>query len=215
MKTYILQIIMIAAGLSLVGAGTYGIVCSGQKGFSFTAFLALLNTPRVRWSSGLLAAAFTSLIVASLALGGRKMLTEGLWHSVNVHAAYFPMLLFLMPVIGLSIPVTRHFTELITETLSSPMGYLYAFLSAFFAPPGNGFAGAISSMWSNKALHPILLYFLTVVPLLSYPLYQLRMIGLGSEIGWRMYRIDIWVALWLIPFFWVYGKFFCEKLPPP
>lgn len=193
MKTHIPQIVMIGSGLVLLGAGTYGIV-------------PFKLTPRILWSAGILAAGCIALTILSLHLGGIQMVKEGLWHSVNVQGLYYPMLVFLMPVIGLSIPVTKHFQPLIIQSLSGPGSYLYALGAAFFAPPGNGFAGAVTTLWQTQPLQPVLLYFLTVVPLLSVPLYKIRVIGLGPDICAQVYLADISVAIFLIPYFWAYSK---------
>jgi hypothetical protein len=36
---------------------------------------------------------------------------------------------------------------------------------------------------------------------------MMRVLGLGTEIAKEMYKANIFAAIWLMPGFWLYGKF--------
>ncbi len=161
------------------------------------------------WQTGPLLVAFVVIISLSAATGGIKFLKAGIDGTTAVTSSFLILLTLLMPVIGFSGPLAKYYESTIAGALESKLGYVWALVCAFISPGGNAFSGMIANLWPDKpALRPLLLYFLTVVPSISFTIYYIRCLGLGEEIGAEMYRVNWFIALWLIPCFVIYGKWF-------
>jgi hypothetical protein len=196
MKTTQMSIWLIIAGCCLVGAGTY------------SAFPLKINRDLVERT--LPTAVFlTVIMVWGWVVGKSDFLRTGTDNTVRISGQYLLVLMLLMPVIGYSMPLTSYYTAKISAALKGHFGYVWALLSAPVCPGGNGYSGVISQLWPvNPAIRPVLLYTLTAIPLLSFAIYMMRVLGLGTEIAREMYKANFFAAIWLMPGFWLYGKLF-------
>ncbi len=141
--------------------------------------------------------------------GGISAAKAGVDATVATTSAFGLMLVILMPVMGFSVPVFKHFETIIIRALEGPLGYGWAFLTAFVVPGGNTMSNIVKSIWTEKPnLRPVVLYCLTMTPLIGWTIYFVRSLGLGREISREMYRINWYAAMWLTPFFMIWAKFF-------
>ncbi|HSX24560.1 MAG TPA: hypothetical protein VLG69_01185 [Candidatus Andersenbacteria bacterium] len=184
----------------------FGTICIGIG--AFRAVPIKLDN-KFWWQTGPLAVALIVIYFLSAWTGGTKFLKAGVDGTTAVTSSFLILLVLLMPVIGFSGPLAKYYESTIAGALESKFGYVWAMICAFISPGGNAFSGVIANLWPDKpALRPLLLYFLTVVPLTSFTIFYIRCLGLGEEIGAEMYRVNWFVAVWLAPLFWAYGKWF-------
>jgi len=151
------------------------------------------------------------VVVVALAIGtgGRQSFKTGIDATVATTSGFALMLVILMPVMGFSIPVFKYFEAVIIRALEGPFGYAWALVSAFIVPGGNTMSAVVQKIWTTKpVLRPLLLYFLTITPLISATIYFVRTLGLGKEITTAMYKTNWIVAIGLYPCFRIYARFF-------
>lgn len=114
-------------------------------------------------------------------------------------------------MIGLSTVLTPVFEKQVIGLLESKLGWILVWPLAFISAGGSGFSGVVIAIWRTaNHLKPLLLYFLTVTPLTAFTIFQIRRLGIGDEIAGEMYKLNWAAAIWLMPFFWCYGKLFCR-----
>ena len=160
------------------------------------------------WNVGPMVAAFIVIVFAAWYFGGRKFIGVGLDYTMATTSGFLPTLVLLMPIIGFSMPLTHYFEQSISTALEGRFGYFWALLTAFGSPGGSALTGVVARLWVVKhQLHTVLLYFLSVVPLVSLTIFYIRQIGLGTDIAKEMYRINWFIAIGLMPCFWIYDKF--------
>ncbi len=196
MKTNSTNLFLIIVGLGIMTIGLFREV-------------PLKFDQRFWWNTVPLAVVFLAVITLAIYVGGIKYFLVGIDGAVSTSATFLLTLVLLMPLIGFSAPVAHHFEATIGQALSGPFGYGWGIISAFLTPGGNALSGVVSRLWAvNHHLRPLLLYFLTTVPLTSLTIYYIRQLGLGPEIAKEMYKVNWMVAIWLMPFFWVWGRYF-------
>lgn len=160
------------------------------------------------WSNGPMILGLLLTVVLVMKVGGAKSFNSGMDATVGVAASFMPMLILLIPLIGLSVPLAHHYGPKIGEMLGSRFGYLAAFFTGLAAPSGNAFASVIAKLWTEKVeLRPLLLYFLSVVPLTSVSIFYIRKLGLGDDVATAMYKCNLAIAVILMPGFWLMGRF--------
>lgn len=146
------------------------------------------------------------MVAFAFHLGGMKWITTGVKDSLKVTGSFLPMIAGLFVVLGFSDIISRHYNDGIKEMLSGKFGYFGVFVSSFAAPSANALAKFVESLWHEQSLRPQLLYCLTVTPLLSWNIFLIRQMGLGTEIALQMYKANALAAIGLMPVFWMWGK---------
>ena len=141
-----------------------------------------------------------------LLIGGVPALEKGTRMTMNLTSQYMPLFLTIIPTMAFGSIVANEYGGFFQNLLSGRFGFVGAFLAAFFSPTSSAFAGFVKEYWANKELRTVLLYFLTVTPLVSYNLFIIRQMGLGAEIAATMYKVNFISAVWLLPFFWAWNK---------
>ncbi len=139
----------------------------------------------------------------------RTAFERGVAGSMKTSSQFFFTIAILMPLIGFSTALTPIFQAKIVKALEGWTGWVVVFPLAVISPGGSGFSGVVLHLWKvAKQLQPLMLYFLTVTPLIAYTIFQIRALGLGTEIANKMYLMNFVSAIWLMPLYLIYGKFF-------
>jgi len=153
--------------------------------------------------------ALVVMIAMAWYVGGMKAIVAGVEGTTRTTSTFMITLVSLMPLIAFGSVVAHHFEKPIAEALSGKTGFLWTIISAFTAPGGNTFSGIVNKLWAeHRELHPQLLYFMSVVPLVSFTIFVIRRLGLSAEIAITMYKVNWAIALLLAPVFWIYQRFF-------
>lgn len=185
-----LNVTLILAGLIMAGVGLYRAVPL-KLGIRFLV------------SNGPLLLAFAVLAIMTIRIGA---VGEALRGTLQISSQFAPMLIMLFPVMGLGGVLASHYEAPLKSMMSGSWGYPGTFFTAIVAPGGNSLAKFIELLWQTPTLRPKLLFFLTATPLASYQILLIRSMGLGSEIAFAMYKVNIVIAVCLIPVFWLLGK---------
>lgn len=186
--------ILIIMGLTLFAVGIYR-----ETPVSLDRKFLLSNGPMIT--------IFLILLAICFLAGGDRYVKAGLENTLFSIAHYMPMLAMIMLMFGFSMVAAKHFQPQLDQLLSGQAGYLGVLTAAFLSPTSTGLAKFVDILWSNPELKIKLLYFLTATPLISINLFFIRQIGLGPEIAWTMYKMNFAIAILLLPFFWLWGKF--------
>jgi hypothetical protein len=145
-------------------------------------------------------------VLWALSIGGTPALVKGTEKSLQMTSLYLPLLLTFIPVMALGTVIATYYANFFHDVIGGRFGFIGAFLAGSISPTSNAFYGFVQEYWTKPELRAVLLYFLTVTPLLSYNMFIMRQMGLGDEIAIAMYKANALSALWLMPFFWAYGK---------
>lgn len=149
------------------------------------------------------------MVVITLRVGGMKFVMAGIDGTTKTTSSFLLTLITLMPLVAFGSVVAHHFEHSIAEALRGKAGFFWAIVSAFTAPGGNSLAGIVNRLWvTQRDLHPTLLYFMCVVPLISFTIFIIRKLGLNADIANAMYKTNWIIAITLAPVFWIYQKFF-------
>lgn len=181
---------LIVGGLLLAGVGLYRAV-------------PLRLDTRFLIGNGPLLLIFTVLTILTLRIGAIDGALKG---TLVISSQFAPMLLMLFPIMGLGAVLAKHYEEPLQAMMGGRWGYPGTFFTAFVAPGGNSLAKFIETLWVTRSLRPQLLFFLTATPLVSYQILLIRSMGLGSEIAFAMYKVNVTVAILLVPIFWLWGR---------
>lgn len=190
-----LNLLLIALGLSLVCLGVYRI-----NPIKLDARFLIGNGP--------LAVAIL-LILGTLRIFGKPAnMTSGFTNTCATTAGMLPLLLLLMPVIGYGTALAKMYEGPIAASLSGPFGYPIAWLTSIFSPSSTALMGAVNTLWEDKAVHGVLLYFTTVSSLLSLNLFVFRITGVtNTELVYSMYKSSIGLSVYIIPYFMWWNRF--------
>jgi hypothetical protein len=194
MKTSFVDVSLIAGGLILLATGLW------------RAFPLKISTQFV-WNTLPMLVVFVVCVVWIVSIGGTELLGKGMDVTLATSSSFLLTIALLMPLIGFGTIIAKHYEIGIARALTGPFGYPCAIASSFLSPSGNALSGVVVKMWDKRELRPLLLYFLTVVPLVSVTIFYVRQLGLGIEITKMMYRVNWIVAVGLWPCFWIWGKF--------
>jgi len=138
--------------------------------------------------------------------GGSPLLEKGFAATGKVSANLVPLLIWLMPMMGVGAVMAICFKAEISGALQGKGGLLGAFLAAWLSPTSQSLTGFVSELWVNVSLRPTLIYALIAAPLVSWNIFLIRQMGLGWSISLRLYGISFLVAILLMPVFWLLGK---------
>lgn len=185
-----LNLFMVVTGLSLLCLGIYRIVP-----LRFNRAFMLANGPIIFL--------FLVALVTVLCLG---KLGDGLRSTIGVTASFLPLMITLFPLMGLSAVIASRYEDGLTSMLAGNFGYPGTLLAASVTPGGNSVAKFVETLWQNPSLRWKLLFFLSVVPLVSFHIFLIRQMGFSTEIAWAMYRCNIIIAVVLVPVFWLMEK---------
>jgi hypothetical protein len=195
MKTSLFDLGLIISGLTLLTTGL------------LRAFPIKVNTAFL-WNTAPMVVAFLIMTTMIIKIGGLQLAGKALDASINTASSFLITMVLLMPIIGMGMLIARHYEAGIARALESAFGYPIALVSSFVSPSGSALSGLVVKMWDRRHLRPLLLYFMTVVPLISLTIFYIRQLGLGTEITKAMYRTNWIVAVGLWPCFWIWGRFF-------
>jgi hypothetical protein len=138
----------------------------------------------------------------------RTITEKGIDGSMDIFSKFFFTVFLLMPLIGFSMALTPAIQDKVIWLLKGWTGWVAVVPLSFVSPGGSGFSGIIMHMWyAARELRPLMLYFMTVTPLIAFTIFQIRSLGLGPEIAKKMYLLNWASAVWLLPMFLLYKRF--------
>lgn len=191
------NLMMFGGGLAVMLVALYRIAPLKLEGVGLKAFL---------YQTMPLLVALIIIIVWLFLVGGLASEEKAFKATFSVTASFLPVIFLLFPVMAFAGVLVKYYQTDISRMLTGEFGYPGTLFAAFVVPTTNAAADAVKTFWEDQNLRPMILYFLTAVALVCWPVYFFRVLGLTPEIGWEMYKANCIVAVGISPAFWLWSR---------
>jgi len=118
----------------------------------------------------------------------------GLQESGIAASRFMPIMIALPFLIGFGVALAKVYDAQMRAGLHGKYWILWCLLAATLSPTSSAFAGMVTELNSDPALHWKLLYFLAIVPMMSLFILVLRSIGIGIELAGQTYLWNIGIV---------------------